>query len=106
MKTKTKLVLLLLITFGLYNCQNQKKKVEIDYSVFEVNNGWGYDITINKKTFIHQDVIPTVKNARPFFSQDDAEKVAKLVIEKIKKKQMPPAVSKDEIEKLGIKTDS
>jgi len=106
MKIKTKLVVLLLISFGIFSCQNHKKKTEIEYSVFEVNNGWGYDIKINNKTFIHQDVIPTINNSKPFISQDDAEKVAKLVIEKIKKKQLPPAVSREEIEKLGIKTDS
>ncbi len=90
----------------LFSCKPKQKDTNIEYLTFEVNNGWGYDIKINGKTFIHQDVIPAINKSIPFNSKEDAEKVAKLIVEKIKKKQMPPAVSKEEMQKLGINTDS
>ncbi len=105
MKIKTKFVFILLISFSFFCCQN-KKKVEINYTVFEVNDGWGYDIMINNKIFIHQDVIPSINISRSFLSKEDAEKVASLVVEKMKQKQKLPSVTKKEIEKLGVKTDS
>ncbi len=103
MKTKTKLTLLFIIAISLYSC---KKETKIEYTIYKVENGWGYDVKINNKVLMHQPMIPAINKSIPFYSKEDAEKVAKLVIEKIKKKQMPPTVSKEEIQKLGIKTDS
>ncbi len=106
-KQKIKLVILcLILACTAINCKQESKDKKIEYKIFEVDNHWGYDITINNKIFIHQDIIPAINKSVSFYNKEDAEKVAKLVIEKIKKKQMPPAISKEEIEKLGIKTDS
>ncbi len=106
MKTKTKTLLFFLLSVCIFSCKPKQKDSNIEYLTFEVENGWGYDIKINQKTFIHQDVIPAINKSIPFNSKEDAEKVAKLIIEKIKKKEMPPAVSKKEIHQLGINTDS
>ncbi len=107
-KQKIKLVIFccILISCAAFSCKSKTKDKTIDYNIFKIDSLWGYDITINNKVYIHQDVIPAINKSTAFYCKEDAEKVAKLVIEKMKKKQMPPAVSKKEIVELGIKTDS
>ena len=51
---------------------------------------------------IHQPVIPGLPGNKGFKTKPDAEKVAKLVIEKIRKGQMPPTVTTEEMKKLKV----
>lgn len=64
-----------------------------------VNNTWGYDIYKGEKIFIHQSSIPGMPGNEGFKNKTDAKKVAKLVLEKLKKGDILPSVSKNE---LGI----
>jgi hypothetical protein len=66
------------------------------------NKTWGYDIYIEKRLFIHQPGIPGLSGNEGFKTKADAEKVAKLVIGKIKKGEMPPSVTIDEMKKLKV----
>ena len=66
------------------------------------NNTWCYDIYKDKKLFIHQPSIPAVPGNEGFKTKAEAEKVAKLVIEKIKKGEMPPSVTIEEMKKLKV----
>ena len=66
------------------------------------NNTWCYDIYMDKKMFIHQPSIPAVPGNEGFKTKDDAEKVAKFVIDKIKKGEMPPSVTIEEMKKLKV----
>ena len=66
------------------------------------NNTWCYDIYKDKKLFIHQPSIPAVPGNEGFKTKAGAEKVAKLVIDKIKKGEMPPSVSVEEMKKLKV----
>ena len=50
---------------------------------------------------IHQNSIPAVGGNTGFASKQKATKVAKLVIAKIKKGEMPPAVTREEMKKIG-----
>lgn len=65
-----------------------------------VNTTYGYDVFADGKLMIHQYSIPALGGNEGFKSKAAAEKVAKLVIEKIKKGEMPPTVSIDEMKKL------
>lgn len=67
-----------------------------------VNNTWGYDIFKGGKRIIHQKNIPGLSGNEGFKSQSDAEKVAKLVITKLKSGEMPPSVSKEELINLKV----
>jgi hypothetical protein len=51
---------------------------------------------------IHQPSAPGLPGNEGFKTKADAEKVAKLVIDKIKKGEMPPSVTKEEMEKLKV----
>lgn len=74
----------------------------IKLNVYKINdNHWGYDILIDNKTVIFQHHIPSVKGKQPFTTQLDAMKCGELVLEKIKRNQLP-AVSVHEIDSLKI----
>ncbi len=84
--------------------QNTKNedKVLLTYKVIKINEGWGYDILIDHKIYVHQDYIPAIQGLHPFISVEDAEKTAKLAAEKIKKGILPPSISVEEIDSLGV----
>ena len=67
-----------------------------NYQVISVNKGYGYEITQNGKVFIHQDCIPSVNGIQPFNTRKEAEEVAKLVVQKLRKGQSP-TVSTEEV---------
>jgi hypothetical protein len=66
------------------------------------NKTWGYDIYMEKRLYIHQPSVPGLPGNEGFKTKADAEKVAKLVIEKIKKGEMPPTVSIEDMKKLKV----
>ena len=66
------------------------------------NNTWCYDIYKNSKMLIHQTSIPGVPGNEGFKTKSDAKKVARLVVEKLKKGEMPPSVTIDEMKKLKV----
>jgi hypothetical protein len=66
-----------------------------------INNTWGYDILVNNKLTIHQPSIPSQPGNEGFKTKESAEKVAKLVIQKMKKGEMPPSIDAKELKKLN-----
>ena len=68
------------------------------------NNTWGYDILRDNKIFIHQPNRPGLPGNEGFSAKEDAIKVARLVIAKIKKGEMPPTVSPHELRALKLTT--
>lgn len=67
-----------------------------------LNNTWGYEILIDNKLIIHQSSIPALSGNDGFKSKEAAQKVADLVITKIKKGEMPPSITIEELKKLNI----
>jgi len=51
---------------------------------------------------IHQTSVPALPRNEGFKTKEDATTVALLVIEKIKKGEMPPTISIDEMKNLGV----
>lgn len=64
---------------------------------------YGYEILVNNKVMIRQLNIPGKPGIKGFRKKRDAEKVAGLVIEKIKQGIMPPTIHSYEMERLSIK---
>jgi hypothetical protein len=64
------------------------------------NKTFGYDIFADGKLLIHQTTVPGQPGMEGFSKPESAEKVANLVIVKIKKGEMPPTVTKEEMVKL------
>jgi hypothetical protein len=77
--------------------------VKVTYKIINsIDNTFGYNIFIDDKIFIHQPVIPATIGNQGFKSEQDAKKVAELVIYKIAHGEMPPRVSTEEIKTLSI----
>jgi hypothetical protein len=70
-----------------------------DLELYRSGDGWGYDILIKGKPYIHQPFIPAVEGEIPFRDRESARKTGRLVIGKIRKHEIP-AVSKEEIERI------
>lgn len=73
------------------------------YAVFQnEDKTFGYDIFDNGKKSIHQPMIPGRSGNTGFKTKEDAERVAKLAIEKIYKGIMPPTISENELKEMKI----
>ena len=63
---------------------------------------WGYDVFADGRLMIHQASVPALPGNEGFRTKEDATKVALLVIEKIRKGEMPPTISIDEMKTLSV----
>ena len=75
-------------------------KVYVQYTTYKTEMGWGYDILVNKKLFIHQAFIPAVQGHYGFDSEQHAELVAKAILQKMKDGHKP-FISVTELKQLG-----
>ena len=66
------------------------------------NNTWGYNILEGNKIFIHQPNRPGLPGTVGFQHKKDAIIVAKLVIAKLEKGEMPPTISIEELHKMKL----
>lgn len=123
MLNKTSFSFILLLSFlGLYSSglyaqlYSEGKKIEnnsgsgtvnkgsdYQFKITETkNNSYCYDIFKGDKLLIHQTSIPGIPGNEGFRSKTDAEKIARLVIGKLERGEMPPSVSKEELQKLKV----
>jgi hypothetical protein len=65
-------------------------------------NEWGYDIFMHDKLYVHQPNVPAVAGKHGFSNEEDARKVANLIISKVINHIMPPTVSVEELDSLNI----
>lgn len=90
------IVIVLTITFlgffidksSLISIKNDTPDYEM-VAVEKTKGGWSYEIFYYGKLLIRQDYIPAVKGKQLFSSKRDAEKVGKLVIDKLKSNRSP-----------------
>ncbi|MEJ5302163.1 MAG: DUF4907 domain-containing protein [Bacteroidales bacterium] len=83
-----------------HNVQNMADSIMP--KVFRIEGGWGYEISKNGRTIIHQPFIPAIEGKIPFVDSLQALATAKLVILKIRKNIIPPAINQYELDSLGI----
>jgi hypothetical protein len=67
-----------------------------------VNNTFGYDIFVDGKLLVHQPHIPAVPGNKGFATKEKAKKVADFVVKKIRSNEMPPTITVDNLNKLGV----
>lgn len=76
---------------------------DISYKIISApGNTWCYDIYVDGRLLIHQPNVPGLPGNEGFKTKDGAVKVAELVISKIKMGEMPPSISIEEMNKLGV----
>lgn len=102
-------ILLISTIFIIFSCKNkniEKKTVhsqrKITTKVFQTEKGWGYDIYIGDKHYIHQTEIPAIQGTQGFSNKLQASKTAAFVAKKIHKGIIPPSVTPDELDSLGV----
>jgi hypothetical protein len=89
------LFILLTIFSVLYKTREQKYHIDL----FKSGQGWGYDITLQKKLFIHQPFMPVIKGQVAFTDRKSARKTADLVVKKLRNK-VSPGISIDELKAI------
>lgn len=81
----------------------QFQQSTITYKIIDAeDNTHGYDIYSDGQLMIHQPSKPGMAGNRGFDTKQAASKMAALVISKIKKGEMPPTVTKEEMELIEI----
>ena len=113
--SKGSIIIILLLTSYLTGIAQDKERevvdifeqkmivqLEIDIETFSTDDGWGYDIILNKQKYIHQDIIPSVPEHHGFKTEADAKKTADLVVSKIRRNIIPPSVTPQELDSLGV----
>ena len=76
--------------------------LSVEIQTFQTEKGWGYDVFVDGKKYIHQEIIPAVPGTVGFDTEENAQKVAGLVSHKIRNNIMPPSVTPEELDSLGI----
>jgi hypothetical protein len=66
------------------------------------NNTFCYDVLADGKILIHQPSKPGLPGNEGFKTKTSAEKVAQLIMTKIKNGEMPPSVTPAELKKLNV----
>ena len=82
--------------------KTEEAQAKTEVKLFETDKGWGYDIFVDGKKYIHQTNVPSVSGTAGFESKEDAEKVGNLVVGKVNRNEMPPSVTPEELKELGI----
>ncbi|MFT3947388.1 MAG: DUF4907 domain-containing protein [Agriterribacter sp.] len=98
------LLALTAIAAGLYTRRyyRQHEMVKVEVKPFKTGKGWGYDVTVDKKIYIHQETIPAFAGNQSFTSEDDAVKAGNLVVQKMIAGNMLPSLTAAEVMGLGI----
>ena len=82
---------------------NPYKNADISVKIIpSVNKTYGYDILVYKRPLVHQPGIPGLPGNEGFTTEERARTVAEFVVKKIRNNEMPPTVSIDDLNKLGV----
>lgn len=80
-----------------------KSTATLTHKIIDNGNGsFGYDIYSNGKLLVRQPTIPAVSGNAGFKTKADAERTAVFVEGKIRKGEMPPTVTVEELKKLKV----
>jgi len=75
---------------------------EITYEIFETEDGFGYEVSIDGQAYVRQSNIPAVTGNKGFENREDASLVAEIMMQKIKEGILPPTVTLEELDGLGV----
>lgn len=83
--------------------ENPYARANLKFLIIDApDSTFGYDILMDNRTLIHQPSMPAMPGNKGFSTKADAEKVAQLVIGKIRKGEMPPTVTVEELKGLKV----
>ena len=70
-------------------------KHQFSYTTFNQASGWGYEVLVDGRIFIHQDYVPVLAAKQGFSKKKYAEEAAGLVIKKLQHNQLPTLTTND-----------
>jgi hypothetical protein len=76
--------------------------MNMEVKVIPTANGYGYQIYSDGKLLIEQKNIPAVQGMQYFKTDFQAKRTGDFVAEKIRKGIMPPSVTRNELDSLGV----
>jgi len=79
--------------------EKPKREVELEY--FQTDEGWGYDVIINGKNYIHQTHLPCECGGEGFASKEKAMKAAEFLKQKIENYDRSLQISRAQLDSLG-----
>jgi ABC-type transport system involved in multi-copper enzyme maturation permease subunit len=83
--------------------ENPYAKAEITIQIIpSANNTFGYDILLYKRVLVHQPNMPVLLGNEGFSTKEKAQTVAEFVVKKIRNNQMPPTVTMEDLNTLGV----
>jgi len=95
-------IALLIIGFSIKsNKKNDEKMFRVESVPIQTSAGWGYNILVDHKIYIHQEFIPAIEGKKAFSSKEDAMKTSGVAIKKLIKGK-PPFINKKELDSLNI----
>jgi len=67
-----------------------------------VKRTFGYDIILYGRTLVHQPNIPSLPGNEGFTTKERAKTVTEFVVKKIRKNEMPPAVTIEDLKNMYV----
>jgi len=109
------ILLVFLFVVGFYGTKEYKQRKMFTYKniihikdadiktviILSENNTYGYDIYVYGTVLVHHPSRPGLPGNTGFSTEEDAGKVAKLIIKKISNNEMPPTITIEELRELG-----
>ena len=71
-------------------------------TILSVNNTYGYDILLYGRSLVHQPNIPGLPGNEGFTTKERAQTVAEFVVKKIRNNEMPPTVTIEDLNTMGV----
>ncbi len=84
------------------NTIEREIQTEFEIQTYQTEAGWGYDILKNGIPFVRQPHRPGLPGKQGFDSEAKAQKTAELVRHKLENNVMPPTVSQQELDSIGV----
>jgi len=83
--------------------KNPYANAEITIKIIpSANNTFGYDILLYGRPLVHQPNIPGLPGNEGFTTKEKAQTVAEFVVKKIRNNEMPPTVTMEDLNTMGI----
>ncbi len=80
-------------TYLILSSDKQKQAASdllpVELHAIKLSDGWGYEVLVDNKVYIHQDCIPAISTYKRFKSEADALLIGNKVVAKIKEGKKP-----------------
>ena len=83
--------------------KNPYTNAEITIKIIpSANKTFGYDILLYGRPLVHQSNIPGLPGNEGFTTKERAQTVAEFVVKKIRNNEMPPTVTIEDLNNMGV----